>query len=77
MKAVALLLVFIGMFLLIQGYYIQSTRCPDPKVEVKYIPRNLYNEQLSNNKDVDPISKQFRGMFEDIKQVNVVSPTTF
>ena len=76
MKAIALFMVFVAMFLLIQGYYSQASKCPVQQVEVKYMPRNLYNEQLTNNKDVNTVSKQFRGMFEDIKQINISPPTT-
>jgi len=65
MKAIAIFLLFIGMFLVIQGYYAKTSECPAPKVEVKYIPRSLYEEQLSDNPD-KAISKQFKGMFEDV-----------
>ena len=65
MKAIAVFLLFIGMFLVIQGYYIQATVCPTPTVQVKYIPRSLYDEQLSEDPD-SQVSKQFKGMFEDI-----------
>jgi hypothetical protein len=64
MKAIALLLLFIGMFLVVQGYYTKTNTCPPPQVEVKYIPRSLYEEQLSD----DPpslVSTQFKSMFED------------
>lgn len=65
MKAIAVFLLFVGMFLVVQGYYSQKTACPPPKVEVKYIPQTLYEEQLS--KDGPTIAKQFKGMFEDIQ----------
>jgi hypothetical protein len=63
MKAVAVFLLFVGMFLIIQGYYKQETKCPAPKVEVKYVPISLYEEQLTPEQSV---TKQFKGMFEDI-----------
>lgn len=65
MKAIALFLLFIGMFLVVQGYYTNHEACPPPSVQVKYIPMSLYEEQLAN----DPkrsVSQQFKGMFEDI-----------
>ena len=43
MKAIAVFLLFIGMFLVVQGYYQQTAACPAPKVEVKYIPKSLYD----------------------------------
>ena len=63
MKAIAVFLLFIGMFLVVQGYYKQSIKCPDPKVEVKYIPRSLYEEQLS---DKQKLQVHFKSMFEDV-----------
>lgn len=63
MKAIAVFLLFIGMFLVVQGYYKQGSKCPAPKVEVKYIPRSLYDEQLSDEQKLDV---QFKSLFEDI-----------
>jgi hypothetical protein len=63
MKAIAVFILFIGMFLVVQGYYKQSTSCPVPKVEIKYIPHSLYEEQLSGK---DNIQRQFKSLFEDI-----------
>lgn len=66
MKSIAILLLFIGMFLVIQGYYSQINNCPAPSVQVKYIPRSVYDEQLApDNKDI--VSKQFKSLFEDIQ----------
>jgi hypothetical protein len=63
MKAIAVFLLFIGMFLVVQGYYQQTAACPAPKVEVKYIPRSLYDEQLSDEKK---LQVQFKSLFEDV-----------
>ena len=65
MKAIAVFLLFIGMFLVVQGYYTKKTVCPVPEVQVKYIPRSLYDEQLSDDPS-SMVSTQFKGMFEDI-----------
>lgn len=62
MNAIAVFLLFVGMFLIVQGYYDRKSECPAPKVEIKYIPRSLYEEQLSPEQSV---SQQFRSMFED------------
>jgi hypothetical protein len=62
MKAIAVFVLFIGMFLVLQGYYQQSTACPAPKVEVKYIPYSLYEEQLS---DKEKLTTHFKSLFED------------
>ena len=55
-------LLFVGTFLIIQGYYSQAAACPPPKIEVKYIPKTYYDEQLSE----PTVAKQFKGMFEDV-----------
>jgi hypothetical protein len=63
MKAVSVFLLFAGMFLIVQGYYSQKAACPAPKVQVKYIPRSLYDEQLAE----PTVEKHFRTMFEDVQ----------
>jgi len=66
MKAIAILLLFIGMFLVVQGYYSQIDHCPPPTVQVKYIPRSEYDEQLSPEGQ-SIVSKQFQSLFEGIQ----------
>lgn len=63
MKAIAVFVLFVGMFLVVQGYYNKVKACPPPKVEVKYIPYSLYQEQLS---DAQNLQQHFKSMFEDI-----------
>lgn len=62
MNAIAVFLLFVGMFLVVQGYYDRKSQCPAPQVQIKYIPRSLYEEQLSPDQSV---SQQFRSLFED------------
>lgn len=62
MNAIAVFLLFVGMFLMVQGYYDRKSSCPAPKVEIKYIPRTIYEDQLSPEQTV---SQQFKSMFED------------
>ena len=63
MKSIAVFLLFVGMFLIVQGYYSEvSGKCPPPKVEVKYVPLAIYEEQLSGK---DRIQQQFKSLFED------------
>ena len=63
MKSISIFLLFIGMFLVIQGYYSQTSKCTRPKVEIKYIPRSIYEEQLS---DEQKLQVQFKSLFEDV-----------
>jgi hypothetical protein len=66
MKAVAIFLLFIGMFLVTQGYYTQQDSCPPPEVKVKYIPRSIYQDQLSPDSE-SIVSKQFQSLFDTIQ----------
>ena len=66
MKSIAVLLLFIGMFLVVQGYYSQIDSCPAPSVQVKYVPRSIYDDQLSVESE-NIISKQFGSLFEGIQ----------
>lgn len=68
MKAIAVILLFIGMFLVVQGYYKKTNTCPPPQVQVKYIPRSLYDEQLSDEPST-LVSNQFRSLFEDLDPI--------
>ena len=62
MKAIALFFLFLGIFLVTQGYYSQKTTCEAPKEVIKYVPLSVYEDQLSGK---DRISQQFKSMFED------------
>lgn len=62
MKAIALFFLFLGVFLITQGYYSQKTVCEPPKEVIKYVPLSVYEDQLSGE---ERISKQFKSMFED------------
>jgi len=63
MKAIAIFLLFIGSILIIQGYYSNKSVCPKEKVLVKYVPRNLYEDQLTPSQNLKTF---YRSMFEDI-----------
>jgi hypothetical protein len=51
MKTLLIFIMFTGMFLVISGVYEQRLDLAqkDKKVEYRFIPRTLYEEQLSNN----------------------------
>jgi len=63
MKAIAIFLLFIGSLLIIQGYYNNKELCPKDKVVIKYVPRNVYEEQLSPAENLQTF---YKSMFEDI-----------
>jgi hypothetical protein len=61
MKAIVILLAFIGIVALIVGYVNQLKQCPPPKVEYRYIPRSFEEDQ----NDPTKVSQVFRKMFEE------------
>ena len=61
MKSIALLLLLIGIIFIVIGYSKSYSQCPANKIEYRYIPRNIYDEQFAT----DSVSKTFKGMFED------------
>tara|TARA_B100001989_G_scaffold209689_1_gene158813 strand:+ start:475 stop:729 length:255 start_codon:yes stop_codon:yes gene_type:complete len=47
MKSIILILFIIGSIFVITGYMENYKKCPLPKIEYRYIPRNFYEEQIS------------------------------
>jgi hypothetical protein len=71
MKSIAIFLLFIGMILIIKGYYSKKyKKATTPKVIIKYIPRSEYEEQLSDSQRLD---QYYKSMFEDT-QPNIYNP---
>jgi hypothetical protein len=64
MKAVAVLVLFVGTVLVLQGYYAQAAECPQQKTKVMYVPRSLYEEQLN---PAQTLQQQFRSMFDEMQ----------
>jgi len=65
MKAIAIFLLFLGMILIIKGYYSNKYKeMIKPNVEIKYIPRDEYEAQLS---DELKLAEFYKGMFEGIQ----------
>lgn len=63
MKAIAIFVLFIGSLLIIQGYYSNLKTCKKDKVVIKYVPRDIYEDQLSPEQSLE---KFYKSMFEDI-----------
>jgi sulfur relay (sulfurtransferase) DsrC/TusE family protein len=61
MKAIAIFLLFIGIILIIQAYYQNLAACPKPKTVIKYVPRSVYEEQLSDDKK---LGEFYKNMFD-------------
>ena len=60
MKSIVLLIFLIGIILIVIGYTKTTDKCPPPKIEYRFIPRNFYEEQLQPNN----ITVQFNDMFD-------------
>jgi len=62
MKSIAIFILFLGLILIIKGYYSKKYKTlTEPKVIIKYIPRSEYEEQLS---DSEKLSEFYKNMFE-------------
>ncbi len=65
MKAIAIFLLFLGMILIIKGYYSNKYKnATKPEVIIKYVPRDEYEAQLS---DELRLAEFYKGMFEGIQ----------
>jgi hypothetical protein len=49
MKSIILILLLLGIILMVKGYAENYKNCPLPKIEYRYIPRNFYEEQITEN----------------------------
>ena len=58
---IIVLVIFIGMFFILNGVYEQKLKAIEnnPKIVYKFIPRTYYEEQLFDNKVSDKMSKMF------------------
>lgn len=62
MKSFLILILFVGMFFIIDGVYDQKIKLmeEEKKVEYRFIPRNYYQDQITG---FDKVSTNFMGMF--------------
>lgn len=65
MKIFAILFLFIGIVLVIQAYYTNVSVCPKPKTVIKYVPRSVYEDQLS---DKQKLTEFYKVMFNGSKK---------
>lgn len=49
MKSIILILFMLGTILMTIGYMENYKKCPLPKIEYRYIPRNFYEEQITEH----------------------------
>lgn len=60
-RTLALALLLMGVVFITIGYTKMSFTCPPPKVEFRYIPRKIYEEQLYDQ----DITGRFKTMFNE------------
>lgn len=60
-RVLALALLLAGIVFITIGYTKMSFKCPPPRVEYRYIPRQIYEEQIYDNS----VMKTFQNMFQD------------
>jgi|TARA_Y100000389_G_scaffold204175_1_gene255375 sulfur relay (sulfurtransferase) DsrC/TusE family protein len=65
MKGFAIFFLFIGIILIIQAYYQNMSACPAPKTIIKYVPRSIYEEQLT---DEQKLTEFYKVMFDGSKK---------
>lgn len=59
-RVLALVLLLAGIVFITIGYTKMSFKCPPPRVEYRYIPRQIYEEQIYDNN----VMKTFQNMFQ-------------
>ena len=47
MRALGLILIFVGAILITKGVYQSKPPCPAQHMAIKFVPRTLYDEQLA------------------------------
>jgi hypothetical protein len=67
MKLLVLTILFIGIIVIIQGYYMDKLeKSEDKKVITKYVPLHVYENQMSGTEMID---YQFKTSFEKITDI--------
>lgn len=62
MKSIAIFILFLGMILVVQGYYsYKYNKMNEPKVVVKYIPRSEYEDLMT---PPEKLAEFYKSMFE-------------
>ena len=61
MKSISIFILFLGLILIIKGYYSKKySIINEPKIIIKYIPRSEYEAQLS---DKETLNQYYKNMF--------------
>ena len=52
---------YVGITMVIIGYVKNFQKCPEPKIEYRYVPRTFFEEQIAPTN----LKQSFNGMFND------------
>jgi hypothetical protein len=65
MKSIAIFFLFIGIILIINGYYSQMYEISEkPKTTIKFIPRNIYEDQMNPQ---EQLSEFYKSLFDSVQ----------
>ena len=59
MKSLILIFFIIGVVMITKGYMENYSKCPLPTIECRYIPRNFYEEQITETNVKNTYSDMF------------------
>ena len=59
MKSLILIFFIIGVIFITKGYMENFSKCPLPKIEYRYVPRNFYEEQITESNLKNTYSDMF------------------
>ena len=59
MKSLILIFFIIGVVMITKGYMENYSKCPLPTIEYRYIPRNFYEEQITETNVKNTYSDMF------------------
>jgi len=74
MKAIAIFLLFVGVVMIMQGYYQRKAECPAAKMSIKYATPELIDLQMAQD---SMLEKQFASMFDATKPYRELSAGTY
>lgn len=74
MKAIAIFILFVGVVMIMQGYYQRKSECPAAVVQVKYATPEIIDLQMAQD---SLLEKQFASMFDATKPYREYSAGTY
>jgi len=76
MKSLILIFLIVGLIMITKSYMDNYNKCPLPKIEYRYVPRNFYEEQITENNLKNTYSDMFNKADTWSKYPNDISNVT-